>query len=152
MTPFADTGPSRLLSQQAISDASVGDYFALLKPRVMSLVILTALTGMAAAPGTLHPVLAAISLIAIAVGAGASGALNQWYDADIDMLMRRTKSRPIPAGRIVPEAALAFGVVLATFSVATLGLVANWFAAGLLAFTIFFYAVIYTMVLKRWTA
>jgi protoheme IX farnesyltransferase len=132
--------------------ADVEDYVALLKPRVMSLVIFTALVGMLAAPGTLNPVLAAISLLAIAVGAGASGALNMWYDADIDALMKRTQSRPVPAGRMAPREALGFGLLLSAFSVVLLGLAANWLAAGLLAFTIVFYVVIYTMWLKRWTA
>lgn len=131
--------------------AAPGDYFALLKPRVMSLVVFTALAGLLLAPTPPHPVLAAASLLAIAVGAGASGALNMWFDADIDALMTRTRSRPIPAGRLLREEALAFGLVLATLAVLTLGLVANWLAAALLAFTIFFYVVIYTMWLKRST-
>jgi len=118
----------------------------------MSLVVFTALVGMVAAPGGLHPVLAAIALLAIAVGAGASGALNMWYDADIDGVMKRTRNRPVPAGRVKPEEALAFGLVLSAFSVAVLGLAANWLAAGLLAFTIVFYVAIYTMWLKRRTA
>jgi protoheme IX farnesyltransferase len=130
----------------------VSDFVALLKPRVMSLVVFTTLVGMVCAPGALNPALAAISLLAIAVGAGASGALNMWYDADIDALMRRTRGRPIPGGRIGGSDALAFGVVLACLSVAVLGLAANWLAAALLAFTIFFYAVVYTMWLKRRTA
>ncbi len=134
-----------------ISQASPRDFIELLKPRVMSLVIFTALTGLVVAPGTLHPILAAISLLCIAVGAGASGALNMWYDADIDAKMTRTANRPIPAGRVAPSEALAFGLFLSVFSVLVLGLVANWLAAGLLAFTIFFYAVVYTMWLKRWT-
>ncbi len=132
--------------------ADIEDYVALLKPRVMSLVVFTAFVGMVASGGALDPVLGAISLLAIAVGAGASGALNMWYDADIDGLMRRTQDRPVPAGRVSPDEALAFGLVLSVFSVTLLGLAANWIAAGLLAFTIFFYAVIYTMWLKRWTA
>ena len=131
---------------------SVSDYFALLKPRVMSLVIFTALVGMVVAPsGQLHPVVAAIALLCIAVGAGASGALNMWYDADIDRVMKRTAKRPIPAGALEPQEALVFGIVLSIGSVVLLGLAANWLAAGLLAFTIFFYAVIYTMWLKRST-
>jgi protoheme IX farnesyltransferase len=134
-----------------VSQAEPRDFIALLKPRVMSLVIFTALTGLVVAPAGLHPVLAAISLLCIAVGAGASGALNMWYDADIDALMARTARRPIPAGRVAPGEALAFGLVLSVLSVLVLGLVANWLAAGLLAFTIFFYAVVYTMWLKRWT-
>jgi len=134
-----------------VSQAEPRDFIELLKPRVMSLVIFTALTGLVVAPGSLHPVLAAISLLCIAVGAGASGALNMWYDADIDAKMVRTANRPIPAGRVSPGEALAFGLVLSAFSVLVLGLVANWLAAGLLAFTIFFYAVVYTIWLKRWT-
>lgn len=130
---------------------SVGDYVALLKPRVMSLVIFTALVGMVLAPASQHPVLAAISLLCIAIGAGASGALNMWWDADIDRIMSRTRNRPIPAGKITPSEALAFGATLSGGSVLVLGLVANWVAAGLLAFTIFFYVVIYTMWLKRTT-
>jgi protoheme IX farnesyltransferase len=133
------------------SMADVGDYLALLKPRVMSLVIFTALVGMVVAPGHLHPVLAFFALVCIAVGAGAAGALNMWYDADIDALMTRTAQRPVAAGRVQPGEALAFGVVLAGFSVVFLGLMIDWLAAGLLAFTIFFYAVIYTMWLKRST-
>ncbi|MEW5420411.1 heme o synthase [Amorphus sp. 3PC139-8] len=135
-----------------VGEASVGDFIALLKPRVMSLVIFTALVGMAIAPTGIHPVLAAISLMAIAVGAGASGALNMWWDADIDAVMTRTRTRPLPAGRVAPEAALAFGLTLSVGSVLILGLVANWFAAGLLAFTIWFYAHFYTIILKRRTA
>jgi len=135
-----------------ISEAGVGDYIALLKPRVMSLVVFTALVGLLIAPGHVHPVLAVTSILCIAVGAGASGALNMWYDADIDALMSRTSQRPVPAGRVTPQEALAFGLTLSFFSVVTLGTLVNWLAGGLLAFTIFFYAVIYTMWLKRWTA
>jgi heme o synthase len=135
-----------------ISEADVADYVALLKPRVMSLVIFTALVGLMIAPGHVHPVLAITSILCIAVGAGASGALNMWYEADIDALMSRTANRPIPRGRVAPPEALAFGVTLAFFSVMTLGILVNWIAGGLLAFTIFFYVVIYTMALKRWTA
>jgi protoheme IX farnesyltransferase len=135
-----------------ISEAGVADYIALLKPRVMSLVIFTALVGMVIAPGYFHPVLAFTSILCIAVGAGASGALNMWYDADIDALMSRTANRPIPAGRVTPQEALAFGLTLSFFSVMTLGILVNWVAGGLLAFTIFFYAVVYTMWLKRFTA
>jgi heme o synthase len=135
-----------------LGGADVGDYFALLKPRVMSLVVFTALVGMAAAPAALNPVLAAIGLLAIAVGAGASGALNMWFDADIDAVMARTRRRPIPAGRVDAGEALAFGLILASFSILVLGLAANWLAAALLAFTILFYVAVYTMWLKRWTA
>jgi protoheme IX farnesyltransferase len=133
------------------SMAGAGDYLALMKPRVMSLVVFTALVGMVVAPGHFHPVLAFFALTCIAVGAGAAGALNMWYDADIDAVMTRTAQRPVPAGRVRPGEALAFGLVLAGFSVVFLGLMINVLAAGLLAFTIFFYAVVYTMWLKRWT-
>ncbi|MFZ0458699.1 MAG: heme o synthase [Rhodoplanes sp.] len=132
--------------------AEASDYFALMKPRVMSLVVFTAFVGMMVAPGQLHPVLGVASLLCIAVGAGAAGVLNMWYDADIDGVMGRTRQRPIPAGRVQPGEALAFGITLSVGAVAVLGLVAGWFTAGLLAFTIFFYAVIYTIWLKRWTA
>jgi len=135
----------------AISEASVGDYIALMKPRVMSLVVFTALVGLMVTPGHLHPVLGFAALLCITIGAGAAGALNMWYDADVDAVMRRTSRRPIPAGRVLPREALAFGVTLAIGSIAVLGLVANWLAASLLAFTIFFYVVVYTMRLKRAT-
>ena len=127
------------------------DYVQLLKPRVMALVVFTALVGLLLAPGTIHPLIAIVAMLCIAVGAGASGAINMWYDRDIDAVMTRTRSRPIPAGRVTPESALAFGVVLATGSVGLMGLAVNWVAAGLLAFTIFFYVVIYTIGLKRRT-
>jgi len=130
---------------------TVHDYWTLLKPRVMSLVIFTALAGLIAAPGDIHPWLAGVALLAIAVGAGASGALNMWYDADIDALMARTANRPVPRGAILPGEALGFGLALAVGSVLILGLVVNIVAAALLAFTIFFYVVIYTMWLKRST-
>ena len=132
--------------------ARVEDYFALLKPRLMSLVVFTALVGMLLAPVGVHPVVAVISIFCIAVGAGASGALNMWYDADIDAIMSRTKNRPIPSGRLDKGSALGFGLVLSVFSVTILGLAANWLAAGLLALTILYYLVIYTMWLKRTTA
>ncbi|TCR61073.1 heme o synthase [Bosea sp. BK604] len=133
------------------STGEAGDFFELLKPRVMFLVVVTALTGMATAPGSVHPVIGLASLLAIAVGAGASGCLNMWYDADIDAVMTRTAKRPIPSGRILPSEALAFGLTLSIGSVLVLGLVANLPAAAMLAFTIFFYAVVYSMWLKRWT-
>ncbi len=133
------------------SSADVEDYFALLKPRVMSLVIFTAIVGLLVAPGAVHPLIGFTAILCIAIGAGASGALNMWYDADIDAVMSRTINRPIPAGKVTKQEALAFGLVLSVFSVLTLGLLVNWVAGGLLAFTIFFYAVIYTMWLKRWT-
>jgi heme o synthase len=129
----------------------VEDYVALLKPRVMSLVVFTALTGMVAAPGAIHPALGLIALLAIAVGAGASGALNMWWDADIDAVMQRTRSRPVPQGRVTAEEALAFGLILSVLSVLTLGITVSWFAAALLAFTIAFYVLVYTMWLKRRT-
>jgi len=127
------------------------DYFALLKPRVMSLVIFTALVGMVVAPGEVNPFLGAVSLLAIAVGAGASGALNMWWDADIDRVMTRTAGRPIPRGAVPEPEAAAFGFFLSLFSVVLLALASNYLAAGLLAFTIFFYVVIYSMWLKRLT-
>ncbi len=133
------------------STATPSDYLALLKPRVMSLVVFTAVTGILIAPSQVDPVIGFASLLAIAVGAGASGALNMWYDADIDAVMRRTKNRPVPAGRLRREDALGFGLFLSGMSVVTLGVVANWLAAALLAFTIFFYVVVYTMWLKRST-
>src|SRR5438132_7705986 len=129
------SGPLR--SAPAVG-GSIGDFVALMKPRVMSLVVFTALVGMVLAPEQPHPALGAIALICIAVGAGASGALNMWYDADIDALMQRTASRPIPRGHVTPDEALTFGTVLAIGSVATLGLTVNWVAAALLAFTIAF--------------
>lgn len=134
-----------------MSEATAGDFFALLKPRVMSLVVFTAFVGLVAAPETINPLLAVIAILAIAIGAGASGALNMWYDADIDAVMTRTAGRPVPAGRIQPGEALSFGLVLSVLSVMTLGVLVNWLSATLLAFTIFFYAVVYTMWLKRWT-
>jgi protoheme IX farnesyltransferase len=132
--------------------ARVEDYLALLKPRVMSLVVFTALVGMLVAPGGINPFIGLIAIACIAIGAGASGALNMWYDADIDAVMSRTQNRPIPAGRMSRGEALAFGLILSVFSVTLLGLATNWVAGGFLAFTIFFYAVVYTMWLKRSTA
>ncbi len=132
--------------------ASASDYVALLKPRVMSLVVFTALVGYVAAPARGDWVLGFAIILAIAVGAGASGALNMWFDADIDAVMARTQNRPIPAGRVAKEEALGMGIFLSVFAVMTMQLAAGPLAAGLLAFTIFFYAVVYTMWLKRWTA
>lgn len=134
-----------------LSEATARDFFELLKPRVMSLVVFTAFAGLVLAPGNINPVIGLIAILCIAVGAGASGALNMWYDADIDAVMSRTAKRPIPSGRVQPREALAFGLTLSAFSVVILGLAVNWLSAGLLAFTIFFYAVIYTMWLKRST-
>src|SRR4029077_2921989 len=133
------------------SIASVGDYVALMKPRVMSLVVFTALVGLVIAPGHMHPVIAFTALLCIAVGAGGGGGVHMWDDADIDAVMTRTSNRPIPQRRIAPGEALAFGIVLAAFSVGTLGLLVSWLAAGLLAFTVFFYIVVYTAWLKRST-
>lgn len=138
-------------SLAASQQASAGDYFALLKPRVMSLVLFTGLIGVVVAPGAIHPAMAVIALICIAVGAGASGAMNMWFDADIDAVMERTQQRPVPKGRITPQEALTFGLFLSAASVFTMGLLVNLAAAGLLAFTIFFYVVVYTMWLKRLT-
>jgi len=135
-----------------ISEAEVGDYLVLLKPRVMSLVVFTALVGLVIAPVHVHPVLAITALICIAVGAGASGALNMALEGDIDAKMSRTANRPIPRGRVTRAEAMAFGTTLAFFSVMTLGILVNWYAGALLAFTIFFYVVIYTLLLKRRTA
>jgi len=152
---MADISPT--LGSQAPAGAlaaphgTPGDFVTLLKPRVMSLVVFTAVVGMLLAPGSLHPLLALVATLCISIGAGASGAINMWYDRDIDALMSRTRGRPIPAGRIAPETALGFGIVLAVGSVAIMGLAVNWVAAGLLAFTIFFYVVIYTIGLKRRT-
>jgi protoheme IX farnesyltransferase len=157
MTPSAEFGADIAPSGAAphphaeLSTAGVEDFVALMKPRVMSLVVFTALVGMVVAPGTLHPVLGFVALLCIAIGAGASGALNMWYDADIDAVMTRTRTRPIPAGRVKPGEALGYGVTLALGSIVVLGLVANILSAALLAFTIFFYAVIYTIWLKRST-
>jgi protoheme IX farnesyltransferase len=133
------------------SIAGVGDFIALMKPRVMSLVVFTALVGLVVAPGHVHPVIGFVALLCITVGAGAAGALNMWYDADIDGRMARTAARPIPSGRVTPGEAAGFGFTLATFAVVTLGLLVNVLSAALLAFTIFFYVAIYTMWLKRST-
>ncbi len=156
MTSLTDTltaGTDRQTFNPTASAAGgeVSDFFALLKPRVMVLVVFTALVGMVVSHASVSPIIAAISLLMIAVGAGASGCLNMWWDADIDALMTRTAKRPIPDGRIQPNEALAFGLVLAVGSVLILGLASNWLAAALLAFTIAFYAVIYSMWLKRAT-
>ncbi|GGO58876.1 protoheme IX farnesyltransferase [Roseovarius pacificus] len=132
-------------------DAEFGDYFALLKPRVMTLVVFTAFVGLLAAPVGVHPLVGFAAILFIAVGGGASGALNMWWDADIDRVMKRTRKRPIPAGKVSEDEAFAFGITLAGFAVVMLGLATNLLAAGLLAFTIFFYVVIYSMWLKRWT-
>ncbi len=133
------------------NEPDVSDYIQLMKPRVMTLVILTALAAMIAAPGAIHPVIGVIAIFAIAVGAGASGALNMWYDADIDARMARTAARPLPRGRITADEALQFGTVLSVGSVLTLGVLVNWVAGALLVLTIAFYVFVYTMWLKRRT-
>ncbi len=141
-----------LKSRTALADhSSAGDYFALLKPRVMSLVIFTAFAGMVIAPNSLHPVLALVALLCISVGAGAAGAINMWYDRDIDAGMQRTRNRPIPAGRVEPASALIFGIVLAVASVLVMAVAVNLVAAALLASAIGFYIFIYTIWLKRRT-
>jgi protoheme IX farnesyltransferase len=147
---LADNHPESLATA-GLSQGDVSDFFALLKPRVMFLVVFTALVGMVVSHPTVHPVVAFVSLLMIAVGGGASGCLNMWWDADIDAVMTRTAKRPIPAGKIQPGEALAFGVTLSAGSVIILGLVSNWLAASLLAFTIFFYVVVYSVWLKRST-
>jgi protoheme IX farnesyltransferase len=134
-----------------VLDPGVDDYIALLKPRVMSLVVFTGFVGLYLAPGHLHPFLAAVAVLCIAVGAGAAGAINMWYDRDIDAVMKRTQARPLPAGRMAPGDALGFGCVLAAASVVVMGLAVNWVAAALLAGTIAFYILVYTMWLKRRT-
>ncbi|UPG73784.1 heme o synthase [Roseomonas gilardii subsp. gilardii] len=131
--------------------SEIRDWFALLKPRVMTLVVFTGFIGMLVAPGSINLLLGSVAVLCIAVAAGAAGAINMWYDRDIDAVMRRTANRPIPAGRVRAEAALAFGVVLAIASVAVMGLATNWMAAGWLAGSILFYVFVYTMWLKRRT-
>jgi protoheme IX farnesyltransferase len=137
--------------QTQAGEGEFGDYWALLKPRVMTLVVFTAAVGVFVAPVSVHPFIAFVSILFIALGGGASGALNMWYDADIDAIMKRTAKRPVPSGRVAAGEALSLGMWLSFISVVMLGLAANWVAAGILAFTIFFYVVIYTMWLKRWT-
>jgi protoheme IX farnesyltransferase len=131
--------------------AEFEDYFALLKPRVMSLVVFTAAVGLLVAPVSVNPIIAFASILFIAIGAGASGALNMWWDADVDAIMKRTIGRPVPSGRVSAKGALNLGMWLSALAVGMLAITANFLAAGLLAFTIFFYAVVYTMWLKRWT-
>ncbi|MGH6948554.1 MAG: heme o synthase [Kiloniellales bacterium] len=134
-----------------VEAARLGDYWALLKPRVMSLVVFTGFAGLLAAPGAIHPLLGAVAVLAIAVGAGAAGAVNMYYDRDIDAVMARTRQRPIPAGRVEPADALGLGVALSLFSVMIMGLAVNWTAAALLAFANGFYVFVYTLWLKRRT-
>jgi len=144
------TEPAAISTRPAIP-ALWSDYLQLLKPRVMSLVVFTALTGFVCAGSPSNPLLTAVAILCIAVGAGASGALNMWFDADIDAKMRRTRGRPVPMGKVLGAEAATMGVVLSLFAVMLLGMTTNWLAAGMLAFTIFFYVVVYTMWLKRWT-
>jgi len=136
---------------QFLYTPNIFDYFELMKPRVMSLVIFTTIVGMYLAPIHIHPVLGLFSIIAIALGAGSAGAINQWIDKDIDKIMFRTKNRPIPSGRVDPAEALSFSLVVSLISIILLGLASNWFAASLLFFTIIFYAVFYSIILKRKT-
>ncbi len=147
----AEAAPVLSVPALGASVATAGDFFALLKPRVISLVAFTGRAGLVAAPGAMNPIAAFTALACIAVGAGASGALNMWYDADIDAVMARTASRPIPSGRVRPDEALAFGLTLSAFSVGVMGVLVNWLSAALLLFTIVFYAGVYTMWLKRRT-
>lgn len=133
------------------TESSIRDFFSLLKPRVMSLVIFTSITGLYLAPGKIHPFLALISILCISIGSGAAGAINMWYDRDIDIIMNRTKNRPIPSGKVAPEEALNMGIFLSILSVTLMALAINFLAAFLLAFTIFFYGYIYTVLLKRST-
>lgn len=142
---------SEIVQSDLALEPSVGDFIQLMKPRVMALVVFTALAAMLAAPGALNPVLGTIAIICIAIGAGASGALNMWYDADIDARMARTAARPLPRGRVSADEALSFGGVLSVGSVLTLGVLVNWTAGALLALTIAFYIFVYTMWLKRRT-
>lgn len=135
-------------TRDIILPAEWRDFWALTKPRVMSLVVFTALCGLLAAPGSIHPVIGFTAILCIALGAGACGALNQYYEAEIDAKMARTLRRPLPAGRMDREAALQFGIGLAAFSVGIMGVAVNWLSAGILAFSIFFYSVVYTIWLK----
>lgn len=135
-------------SREIMMPAEWRDFWALTKPRVMSLVVFTALCGLLAAPGSIHPVIGFTAILCLAMGAGACGALNQWYEADVDSKMARTSKRPLPAGRMDREAALHFGIGLAAFSVGIMGVAVNWLSAGILAFSIFFYSVVYTIWLK----
>ncbi|RLQ87454.1 heme o synthase [Notoacmeibacter ruber] len=145
------TRDENIVEGAGLSEATPRDFFALLKPRVMSLVVFTGFVGLLLAPGSIDPFNAFVSILCIAIGAGSAGALNMWFDADIDAVMHRTANRPIPSGRVQPGEAVAFGLVMAGFSVMTLGLMINWLSAAILAFTIFYYAVLYTMWLKRST-
>ena len=151
MTEISGVPPVSAIPLAVAPAASVRDYFEILKPRVMSLVVFTGVVGLLVAPGHLHPVLAAVAVLCIAVGAGAAGAINMWYDRDIDAMMHRTARRPLPAGRMVPGEALGFGTVLAVGAVLVMALAVNVVAAELLALTIGFYVFVYTIWLKRRT-
>ena len=151
MTDLSDAPATAAIRLATTGGASVADYVEILKPRVMSLVVFTGFVGLVVAPGHLHPVLAAVAVLCIAVGAGAAGAINMWYDRDIDALMRRTAGRPLPSGRMMPGEALGFGVVLGVGAVLVIGLAVNWVAAELLALTVGFYVLVYTIWLKRRT-
>jgi len=151
VTELSDAPATAAIRLATTGGASVADYVEILKPRVMSLVVFTGFVGLVVAPGHLHPVLATVAVLCIAVGAGAAGAINMWYDRDIDALMRRTAGRPLPSGRMMPGEALGFGVVLGVGAVLVIGLAVNWVAAELLALTVGFYVLVYTIWLKRRT-
>ncbi len=151
MTDLSEAPSGAAVGLAAVSAAGVRDYIEILKPRVMSLVVFTGFVGLVLAPGHIHPVLAAVAVLCIAIGAGAAGAINMWYDRDIDAMMRRTAARPLPAGRMMPGEALGFGIVLGTGAVLMMGLAVNTVAAALLALTIGFYILVYTVWLKRRT-
>jgi protoheme IX farnesyltransferase len=151
VTELSEARSTAAIRLGAGTGAGVADYVEILKPRVMALVVFTGLVGLSVAPGHLHPVLAAVAVLCIAVGAGAAGAINMWYDRDIDALMRRTSGRPLPTGRMMPGEALGFGVVLGVGAVVIMGLAVNCVAAELLALTIGFYVFVYTIWLKRRT-
>ena len=151
MTELSEAPARTRVSSAGTAGAGVADYVEILKPRVMSLVVFTGFVGLVVAPGHLHPVLAAVAVLCIAVGAGAAGAINMWYDRDIDALMRRTSARPLPAGHMMPGEALGFGVVLGVGAVLVMGLAINWVSAELLGLTIGFYVFVYTIWLKRRT-
>ncbi len=146
-----DLVKSTALTQSAALPAEWRDFVALTKPRVMTLVVFTGLCGLLVAPASIHPVLAFTAILCIALGAGAAAALNQWYEADLDALMKRTANRPLPAGRMERDSALHFGVGLGIFSVLLMGLATNWLAAAVLAVSILFYVLVYTVWLKRRT-
>ena len=151
MTDQTATGSLAAEPRLAASGAELGDFIALLKPRVMSLVVFSGLAGLLIAPGAVHPVIAAVAVLCIAVNAGAAGAINMWYERDIDAVMARTSARPLPQGRMAPEDALGFGIALSILSVMMMGLAVNWTAAALLALANLYYVFVYTIWLKRRT-